>query len=205
MAQRRRLAARRASEADDGGHARGAPGGVRKALGARRRAVLQDLHRPDDRPGSQRRGPQVLRREDSRRHRRSGARRSAHPGRSSDRHQANLHRHQLLSDVQPAQRRRWSACARRPSNRSTRRESPPPSALRHRRDGAGHRIRRDDRHAGQDRHRRPRRPALARRLGSTDRAPTSAWAPTASPICSWSRGRVRRRCWPTWCCTPKRM
>ena len=58
---------------------RGAPRRVREALATRRRAVLQDVRRPADRPRRQRRGPEVLRGEGAGRHRRSRRRRPAHP------------------------------------------------------------------------------------------------------------------------------
>ena len=74
------------------------PSSVRKALAAGRCAVFEDLPRPDDRLGGQRRGPQVLRGEDQGGDRRSGGRRPDDSQRSPHWNQANLHRQQLLSD-----------------------------------------------------------------------------------------------------------
>ncbi len=63
------------------------------------------------------------------RHRRSGCRRAADSQRPSDRHQANLHRHQLLSDLQQAPRDAGRASARHRSSRSTPRASTPPTRI----------------------------------------------------------------------------
>ena len=166
VAQRRRLTAHHRREADDGVHPAGAARGVRKAMAAGRRAVLEDIPGPDDRPGSQRRGPQVLRGEGPRGHRRSGGRRPADSQRPPDRHQANLHRQQLLSDLQPAERVAGQR-ARHPDRIDRRhRDQHHRGALRPRHDRAGNGFRRDDRGAGQDRHRRAWRRDAARRLGA---------------------------------------
>ena len=104
LAQRRRLAARRAPETDDGGHPQERRAAFEDAwelggvLFSKTFAdQMTDLTANDE-------AQQVLGGEDPRRHRRPGRRRAADPQRSSDRHQANLHRHQLLPDVQPAER-----------------------------------------------------------------------------------------------------
>ena len=55
--------------------------------------------------------------------RRSRCRRGPDPGRPSDRHQAHLHRHRLLRDVQPRRRDAWSTCAASPSTADHRRRS----------------------------------------------------------------------------------
>ena len=54
-------------------------------------------------------------------------------------------------------------------------------ALRRRCDRAGHRIRRDDRALGQDRHRRSRRAGRCATTGPTARAPISDWVSTDFP------------------------
>ena len=112
-------------------------------------------------------------------------RRSVDPQRPSDRHQANLHRHQLLSDVQQTQRD-TGQCARRPrSSPSTPPGSTPPTrALRRRRDRARHGFRCDDGCAW------PRSTSSAATgggcatTGPTGRARIWVSASTGSPICS---------------------
>ena len=78
---------------------------LRKALAARRGAVQQNLSRPDARREIQRHRPSLLGGEDSRGRRRSAGCRLADPDRPSHRDEANLHRRQLLPDVQPRERR----------------------------------------------------------------------------------------------------
>ena len=137
------------------------------------------------------------------RHRRSASRRPADPQRPSDRHQTDLHRQQLLSDIQQAKRGTDQRAQDADRVDRRHRDQHHGRALRPRRDRAGHRFRRDDGSTGQDRHRRPRRTGAARRLEPTARAPIWALGSTGSPTCSSCRVRALRRCWPTWCCTPR--
>ena len=74
-----------------------------EALARRRRAVRQDLPRPDQRPGRQRRRQDVCRGADPGDRRRSRRRNGSHPGRSPDRNQTDLHRRRLLRHLQPRQ------------------------------------------------------------------------------------------------------
>ena len=130
---------------------------------------------------------------------------TADPGRPSDRHQAHLHRHRLLRDVQPRPTCTLVNLRREPITAIT-----ADRQYDHRRElslstpRVRHRFRRDDRCAEPHRHPVGRDGARCATCGPT--GPITFLGPDGCRrcrTCSSSADRAARRCWRTWCCTPR--